>query len=370
MTCKNTVWDSILENACWTVFSRTEYDQLVRVETPINRAALLETVRAAYGLNVTSLEYLGVGMVSAYKMTGPSGAYFLKLFPDTPYGHEAAARLEGEHALLNALREHNVLERIPAPIRALDGSTRSSFGGMTFAVYAYIEGRTLWGREESVLEPLARAVARLHAGAPRLLAVHLPFPDEDFGLPFEADLLNQLSSLEHLRPNARPGVLALRDLMLPRQGEFLEILERVHHFQRIARSIPRQNVVAHTDLHGGNLLLDPDGQLWALDWETARAAPAEHDLWMFHPMLDEFLSVYDGMLEIPPDLDADLFGFYIYRRTLEDLAVDVQSIVNGHSSDEQDQHDLEIIRDNVQGRWPHLERDVERVRVILSSHRT
>ncbi len=340
----------------------------MRVETPINREALLETVRTAYGLNVTSLEYLGVGMVSAYKMTGPSGVYFLKLFPDTAFGREAAARLEGEHALLTALREHNVLERIPATVRALDGSTRSSFDGMTFAVYAFIEGETLWGREKSVLKPLAQAVARLHRGSPQLRSqpLRLPVPEEDFGLPFETDLINQLSSLEHLRPNARPGVLALRDLMLARQGDLLEKLERVHHFQRIARSRPRQHIVAHTDLHGGNLLLDPAGQLWALDWETARVAPAEHDLWMFHPMLDEFLSVYDATLENPSELDADLFGFYIYRRTLEDLAVDVQSIVNGHSSDEQDQHNLEIIRDNVQGWWPNLERDVERVRLTLS----
>jgi spectinomycin phosphotransferase len=353
------------------VFSRTGYDQRVRVETPINREALLETVRAAYGLNVTNLEYLGVGMVSAYRMAGPSRTYFLKLFPDTPYGREAAARLEGEHALLNALCEHNVLERIPTPVRALDASTRSSFDGMTFAVYAFIEGETLWGREKSVLEGIAGTLGRLHAGAPELLTcgLRLPLPDEDFGLPFEANLLNQLSNLEHVPSNARPGILALRDLMLPLQDDLLEKLERAQHFQRIARSRPRQSIVAHTDLHGGNLLLDPAGQLWVLDWETARVAPAEHDLWMFHPMLDEFLSVYDATLEVPRELDADLFGFYIYRRTLEDLAVDVQNIVNGNASDEQDRQDLEIIRDNVQGWWPDLERDLERVRLTLSRRR-
>jgi spectinomycin phosphotransferase len=368
---ENTVWDSVIENAHWTVFSRTKYDQRVRIEILINREALLETVRMAYGLNVTSLEYLGVGMVSAYKMIGPSGTYFLKLFPDTPFGREAAARLEGEHALLNALREHDVLERIPRIVRALDGSTRSSFDGLTFAVYAFIEGRTLWGREGSVLEPLAQAVARLHAGASKLLSqpLVLPVAQEDFELPFEADLLHHLSTLEHPPTNARPGVLALRDLMLPRQGELLEKLERAKHFQRITRSRPRQNIVAHTDMHGNNLMLDNEGALWLLDWETARVAPAEHDLWMFHPMLGEFLIVYDATLEIPRELDADLFGFYIYRRTLEDLAVDVQNILNGNASDEQDRQDLEIVQNNVLGWWPDLERDLERVRLTLSRRR-
>lgn len=344
----------------------------MRVETPIDHQALLETVRVLYGLNVSSLEYLGKGMVNSYRMTGPGGTHFLKLFPDTPYGREAATRLKGEHALLIALHEHHVLERIPSPVRALDGSTRSSFGQMTFAVYAYIEGRTLWGEEQTILEPLAETVAWLHAGAFKLRSkpLVLPVPDEDFSLPFEADLMRHLSQLEQTPANARPGVLALRDLLLPRQDELLGKLERVRHFQRIARGQPREQVVAHTDMHGGNLLLDPEGALWVLDWETARIAPREHDLWMFHAMLEDFLSVYDATPETPAKLDADLFGFYMYRRTLEDIAVDVQSIMNEASSDEHATQDIAIIEDNVLGWWPRLEHDLERVRLTLRKRKT
>lgn len=339
----------------------------MRVEIPVNRDALLETVRTTYGLNFSSLEYLGLGMVNAYRTTSAHESYLLKLFPNTPYGREAAARLDGEHALLIALRSEAIVSRIPWPVRALSGASRASFGDMAFALYDWIEGETLWGRTDSVLESVAGILARLHAGAPKLLSrtLTLPLPEEDFGLPFEAELLHDVSSLERLASNARPGVLALRDLMLPRQNELLAKLEHARYFQRLARSRPRPRVVAHTDMHGGNLLLDNQGQLCVLDWEMARIAPPEHDLWMFHERLEDFLSVYDANLTTPAELDADVFGFYFYRRTLEDIAVDVRTIVNGDSSDEQAGHDLEIIRANVQGWWPHLERDVERVRETL-----
>jgi aminoglycoside phosphotransferase (APT) family kinase protein len=339
----------------------------VRVEIPINREALLEIVQNVYGLNVAQLEYLGVGMVSAYRVIGPGGAYFLKLFPDTPFGREAAARLEGEHALLNALRENNILERIPTPVRALNGLTRSSFDGMTFAVYEFIEGETLWGHEESVLEDIAVTLGRLHAGVSRLLAqrLQLPFPNEDFSLPFEAQLMDDLRTLERAGRGDRPGVLALRDLLLPRRDELLEIMARAKYFQRLARSRSHRNVVAHTDLHGGNLLLDPAGRLWALDWETARVAPAEHDLWMYHANLAEFLPHYEAARGEPCKLGADLFGFYFYRWTLEDLAVDVKQIVNDSTSDEQDRQDIAGIEEHIFPWWPHLERDLERMQLTL-----
>jgi spectinomycin phosphotransferase len=337
------------------------------VEIPIDYNALLEQVQSGYGLEVTQLEYLNAGMVSAYRMTGPSETFFLKLFPDTPYGHEASARLEGEHLLLLGLRELNVLERIPTPIRALDGGTISSFQGLPYAVYRFIEGHTIWETWQDSLTSIAEILGRLHAGSPRLLARHLkfPMPEEDFELPFETKLLEDLKALQHADLASRSGVLVLRDLLLPRQDELLELLNRAKVFQSLARGRSREFVVAHTDLHGGNLLLDPAGQLWALDWETARVAPAEHDLWMVHSRFADFIPAYEQALGRCCELDFDLIGFYFYRRNLEDLAVNVQQVMDGGRSDEQDFEDLARIQEHGFDAWPNLEPDLERVRAFL-----
>jgi spectinomycin phosphotransferase len=337
------------------------------IEIPINRNALLECVRSHYGLAVTQLEYLNAGMVSAYRMTGLSESYFLKLFPNTPYGHEASARLEGEHSLLLALRELNVLERIPAPIRALDGRTISSFQGLSFAVYGFIEGHTIWETWQDSLTGIAEILGQLHAGSSQLLARHLkfPVPEEDFELPFETRLLEDLKALQFANSASRSGVLALRDLLLPRRDELLELLNRTKVFQSLARGCSREFVVTHTDLHGGNLLLDPTDQLWALDWETARVAPAEHDLWMVHSRFADFIPAYEQALGRRCEMDIDLIGFYFYRRNLEDLAMNVQQVMDDGRSDEQDFEDVARIQEYGFNAWPNLEPDLERVRVFL-----
>jgi spectinomycin phosphotransferase len=337
------------------------------IEIPIDRNGLLEQVQSHYGFEVVQLEYLNAGMVSAYRMTGPCESYFLKLFPNTPYGHEAASRLEGEHSLLLALRELNVLERIPAPIPNLDGRTISSFQGLPFAVYGFIEGHTIWETWQDSLTGIAEILGRLHAGSPRLLARDLkfPIPEEDFELPFETRLLEDLKALQHVDSASRPGVLALRDLMLPRRDELLELLNRAKVFQSLARDRQRKFVVVHADLHGGNLLLDPTGELWALDWETARVAPAEHDLWMIHSRFADFIPAYEQALGLHCEIDIDLIGFYFYRRNLEDLAMNVQQIMDGGWSDEQDQEDIARIQKHGFEAWPILESDLERVQAFL-----
>jgi spectinomycin phosphotransferase len=345
--------------------------RVVPVEIPIDHNAFLECVRSRYGFEVMQLEYLNAGMVSAYRMTGPSGTFFLKLFPNTPYGHDASARLEGEHSLLLTLLELNVLERIPAPVRALDGGTISSFQGSMFAVYGFIEGHTIWATWQDSFDGIAEILGRLHAASPWLLArnLKLPMPKENFELPFETRLLEDLRALQQATSASRSGVLALRDLLLPRRDELLGLLGRAKEFQLLVRNRSKESVIAHTDLHGGNLLLDPAGELWALDWETARVAPAEHDLWMFHSKFTDFIPAYERALGRRCEMDFDLIAFYFYRRNLEDLAVNVQLIIDGGRSDEQDFADIEGVREYGLEAWPNLKPDLGRVRVFIEGTR-
>nr|WP_255447952.1 phosphotransferase [Deinococcus sp. AJ005] len=124
----------------------------------------------------------------------------------------------------------------------------------------------------------------------------LPTAQEDFALPFEAELRADLQSLHSLTPEVRPGLHQLRDLLGPHEPHLQTLMTRITKLQTATRARSHEFVVCHTDAHGGNVIRDVANQLWIIDWETARLAPREHDLWMLHARLPEVLPAYQAAL--------------------------------------------------------------------------
>jgi spectinomycin phosphotransferase len=126
-------------------------------------------------------------------------------------------------------------------------------------------------------------------------------------------------------------------LIVPRARDLHAGIARLRHLCQVARSHRRAGVLCHTDVWGSNLLLSGDGTLHLLDWNGATIAPPEHDLFMFAgtsffpaDRFGWFLDRYEATFR-PTLLDADAFGFYLYRRTVEDFADFVDWIVEGRT---------------------------------------
>ena len=66
-----------------------------------------------------------------------------------------------------------------------------------------------------------------------------------------------------------------------RRTEVEAQLDRLERLIEKTRATPRPDVICHTDFGGHNALVDDDtGEVVAiLDWDFARLAPREHDLW-------------------------------------------------------------------------------------------
>ena len=130
---------------------------------------------------------------------------------------------------------------------------------------------------------------------------------------------------------------------MPHADDLERLLDAARSFQRAAREREVTFVLCHTDAPGGNVMRGAAGKLWIIDWETARLAPPEHDLWMLHARLPAVLSAYEAALGHPISLDLDLLGFYFYRRVLEDLAVDVNMILHENTRGEEDKANLDVL---------------------------
>lgn len=311
-------------------------------EPALDRTALHDALEARHGLRVDALAFLSNGTVPAYRVDGPEGRFFVKVVPDTPFWRTTSERIRAEIPLLNALRRSDVLPNVPRPVPDRDGGHGSLASGHALFVFEWIEGGHVGARWAECQGELAASLGRLHAGTPNLSSVldRLPVAPEDFAFPFEDGLRGDLA---RLKIDARPGPRALRDLLAPHADGLRRVWEQARVFQVAARSNAPAFVVCHTDAHGGNVMRDAEGRLWLVDWETARLAPPEHDLWML-PNLEDVLPAYEASAGRGVTLDRTVLGFYVCRRVLEDLAMDVHLILHENTRPEEDAANLNVLR--------------------------
>ena len=332
----------------------------MKIELAIDKRALTHTVHQEYGIDAAHLTFIPLGEVSySYIVDSADGdRYFLKRLDGSRLGRISASRLDFYLGVTWSLHSQGLFRNLPLPVRTRSGDFYTYFDGLPFVLFDYIAGQTLDGEHplaDATLTELARSVALIHESTPEI-TVNNPCV-ERFDIPFESDLLEGLDELGRITGRDRWGRQALRELLLPRKGQVLGYLERLRELQRVVRAVPKERVLCHTDLWGGNLIQGEDGNLYILDWEGAMLAPPEHDLFAFvEGNFDLFLATYEGERG-PVRLDGDVFRFYLYRRNLEDLTDWVFRILHENTEGEQDRHDLEgIVEDCISG-WPHLDRE-------------
>jgi spectinomycin phosphotransferase len=239
--------------------------------------------------------------------------------------------------------------------------------GHLLILFHWIEGQTVGFERlpDDILAKLSTLVGTLHAST---LQIDWPNPPrEGFGIPFEDKLMSGLDALAGITPVDTFGKQELRRLLLPRRDEIQGLLDRLKELQALVRAQDKEMVFCHTDLHGGNLMLDDGGALYVLDWEGAWLAPPEHDLFFFawdERFWDLFLPRYERAFR-PVRLDSATFGFYFYRRNLEDLAEWFVRILYENNGEEQDRQDLQGVAEDCISGWPYLEKTIAQIEARL-----
>jgi Ser/Thr protein kinase RdoA (MazF antagonist) len=326
---------------------------------------LIRTVRDTYGFPVEDLDFVPVGFdavcYSVHVAGGPR--YFLKLWPDTRVGRATAAHLDVYLPLTRALYERGLYSRVPYPILTRDGALWATSSGRPFAVFPFLSGRTPVEWSVALQDEWARTSAAIHQATPALADV-LP-PRETFDIPFESDLRGGLEAMGRIGTRDRPGLRALREMVLPRREEIITQLERLHRLQRAVRRLQGPFVLCHTDMGGDNLLVDEHGRLWVLDWDGATVAPPEHDLhearWMD---LARVVEVYQEAGGAYP-LQLDHFAFYLLRRHISDMAVRLLRILEEDTSGEQDEDLLYGIEAWGFAQWSALDETLDTIAAAL-----
>lgn len=288
----------------------------------IDEAALADSLRAEWGLPIRRATFLPLGAdpnTAVYRAEAEDGrAYFLKL---------RRGPFDAVPVRLPAFLAGQGLDPVIPPLAARDGRLWARLGADTLILYPFMEGRDGYeaGLTDAQWVALGAALRRIHAAVPP--------PDLAGGIPRETWSPRWRDTLRaHLaRIETEPPVddVARRTAAFLRSnaGEISRLLERTGGLADDLRSRALPFVLCHADLHAWNVLIDPAGRLFIVDWDTAILAPRERDL-MFpgaglfggrrSPREEETL-FYQGYGAVQPDLAA--LAYYRYARVIEDLAV-------------------------------------------------
>jgi thiamine kinase-like enzyme len=341
----------------------------------------IRAIQQGYGIEITHPEFLLRGFggdcyraetrPSISLRTGSGISYFLKLHDPVNNQMMAASSRDFYLPLMHQLHAKEILPHIPHPLPTLDGALSLRIGANELVITNFIAGELVGfgALPEPILAQLAELVGILHASKAQLEFEH-PFI-EQFDVVFEQSLLKSFDTLAALDASASPGQQLLRDIILPQQAPIVAHLEQLKELQAVVRStyakgVDNPMVVCHTDLHGGNLMTDGEGNLYILDWENAMIAPLEHDMIFFAGETGFFETFWPNYTRHfrSASLDLELLRFYFYRRGLEDVADFILRILRRANSPERDQQEIQWMRECLIG-LGEIENTVSRLEKIF-----
>lgn len=166
-----------------------------------------------------------------------------------------------EHAFCEELRAVDL--PVLVPLRNDSDEFLSEYEGMRFSVYPRMTGRAPEVGDETVLEVVGRWLARMH-----LVGEQRPFLARPKLDRFEMGQQSATLIAEHFIPMELKTAYEtlVKDLLDRIETAFTNVGE-VRHLR------------VHGDCHIGNMLWR-DGELYFVDFDDARMAPAVQDLWM------------------------------------------------------------------------------------------
>ena len=292
----------------------------------VDPSALADAVASAYGVRLVDVTPL-LGGYDAYAKTfegrDPGGNhYFIKV----RVGHEPGIALSDHlHRAGNP--------EVVAPIRTQSGSTESAYEDFVLLLYPFEPGKS------GIADPpnlshwtsLGRAVRRIHGT--RLSSDDLASISTE---PFAVANIDRFLETMERTLTANTDDVGLADLLREYETAIRVTVARTEVLGLACRARKWDLVISHADLHVGNVLVQPEGAIKIVDWDSPRLAPRECDLQFMcdggilnaHGPEEEaaFFRGY-GACQIDPLAMA----FYRHARAVEDFVADTHEATDAEA---------------------------------------
>ncbi|KTD75107.1 aminoglycoside phosphotransferase family protein [Legionella waltersii] len=300
---------------------------------PIPEQELIELLKSHYGLCAYSAKILPLGAdmnASIYKAETHSNSYFVKIIHDV---------LQDSPIEIMKLLHDSGIKHIISPIKSLEGKLVKILPHFKLIVYPFIEGENGFDRKLTKTEwiELGRVLKQIHSiQVPAAIQSNLR--TEDFSTKWII-----LAGLLHDKINANT-INSDVNVEFKRffNDHFDKISRLIHSAKVLSKSIQStrcNNVLCHSDIHAGNILINSQETFYIIDWDNPIMAPKERDLmfigggvgnvWNIPQESSYFFEGY-GKAQI----NDEMLSYYRYVRILEDVVLYAEDILSPKQHDQ------------------------------------
>lgn len=278
-----------------------------------------------YEIEAAKVERISVGAdldASIYKVqTIDKQSYFVKVVQGRSY--------DVPMAILKLLQGAGV-EQLIHPIKTKAGQSAHQVGDLTIIVYPFIQGEDGFSRflNDEQWIALGKSLRQVHEmEVPAALQAKIR--RENFSPKWREAIrsfFNQDISADD------EFALKLWKFLKENKTLIQQLVDRAEELSYKVREKPLKFVLCHSDIHGGNVLIDDQHSLYIVDWDDPILAPKERDLMfigggvgnVWNQPHEEKL-FYQGYGQT--DVDSDLLAYYRHERIVIDIEEYIQALL-------------------------------------------
>ena len=335
----------------------------MKVDNTFDKMELLERLRAAYTLLLQSITFFPEGEDSyGYIAVSEIGEkYFAKASTSVPNSCLEVASL---------LRHRCNVRGVVAPLETQDGLLSIPWQDFRVSLFPFIEGKSRWdlwkvGKDftDTELSQTGKLLATIHECTDAVTSNNLTIAKYD--LPLRQELHVVLEAPREIPPQNRYQKQLL-EAITQHKSEIFQTLERYDNLGRSATALQTPFVITHGDPTPGNLILDTENRLHIIDWDGVCLGPPEKDLVSFTgERFEVVLESYLAERQNPVTLHADIFGFYIYEWTINEIRDYGTKILFKNNDAQQNEYDWESLQDYLPPNQELMEDGIVAVRNTL-----
>lgn len=296
-------------------------------KSPPSEQRLIDCLKINYGIEVATLTVFPLGAdmhALVYKaQTHNQTSYFVKL----KHGHH-----HDISAIIIELLSNAGIQQIIPIVKTVCGQASQRLDDFTLTVSPFVDGRDGFSRDltEDQWYTLGKVMRQIHEiNVP--LSIQAKIRRESYS-PKWRQAVQSLYPLIESEPSGDMVSVNLLTFMKKHAAAIHRLVDRSEQLAQKVQGQSSQFVLCHSDLHGGNVLIDKNDSFYIVDWDDPIIAPKERDLMFIgggvanvwnKPCEKELFYKGYGKAEV----NRTLLAYYRHERIVEDIALYAQQLL-------------------------------------------